>query len=295
MYTANVLPSPKLSSQEPTLPSNYGIRSSENPQDSISQHDNNNRELCLPDGSETSQASELGLPVRESKELSVRQRLDYSVAIADARDDIDKLFVLYKRAKPDFEATPLKSLERTKAAKFLRDTAENCISCLTPKRQPGGGFTAINTRRYLNKHGLTLEELKSVLEQAREAAEQGSGGKKRRFDYNWDNVPEAPATMRSPSSHTVRASRDPVPRTTQWRPKMRRDATPSRTNKEDSESPQKRARRINQRERTPHKVLPVDARRGRRRFFPHPAEVPAKPTFNHYEMGTGDCYRPKYS
>ena len=279
------------------LPSTEGTHSSEHAHNYANRNKNNGG-LFVSDGSETSQASEQRLPVRaRPKELAARQRSEYSVITADSRDDIDNLFILYQKARPEFEATPLRSLERTKAAKFLRDTAENCINCLTPKRQPGGSINAVNTRKYLTKHGVTLNELKSVLERASQAAEEGSGGKKRRFDYDWTNVPEAPATMRSPSYDKPRVRRDPVPRGTQrGPPEMRRDASPlPRIRQELSESPQKRARRVNKRERTPHKVLPVDARRGCRRFFPRAAEAPAEPPFNHYGKGTGDCYRPKYS
>lgn len=106
-----------------------------------------------------------------------------------------RLFFIYDRARKDFEATPAKTLERTKSAKFLRDTTENCLAYIAAKQsQPGAEVTC---------DGL-LHELKSTLEETIAIAEQGSGGKKRRFDENWENVPQEPAKMRGPVPSAVR-------------------------------------------------------------------------------------------
>ena len=106
-----------------------------------------------------------------------------------------RLFFIYDRARKDFEATPAKTLERTKSAKFLRDTTENCLAYIAAKQsQPGAEVTC---------DGLLLE-LKSTLEETIAIAEQGSGGKKRRFDENWENVPQEPAKMRGSGQPAVR-------------------------------------------------------------------------------------------
>lgn len=109
-----------------------------------------------------------------------------------------RLFIIYDRARKDFEATPAKTLERTKSAKFLRDTTENCLAYIAAKQcQPGAEVA---------RDGLLLE-LKSTLEETMAIAEQGSGGKKRRFDENWENVPQEPARMRGSGPPSVRTSR----------------------------------------------------------------------------------------
>ena len=87
---------------------------------------------------------------------------------------------MYHKARKDFDATPAKTLERTKSAKFLRDTTENCLTYIVAK----GARPAI------------LDELRATLEETIAIAEQGSGGKKRRFDEGWENVPQEPARMR---------------------------------------------------------------------------------------------------
>lgn len=109
--------------------------------------------------------------------------------IAGEQDDqkLKRLFIIYDRARKDFEATPAKTLERTKSAKFLRDTTENCLAYIKAKQSQHGVEVACD--------GLLLE-LKSTLEETIAIAEQGSGGKKRRFDENWENVPQEPAKMR---------------------------------------------------------------------------------------------------
>ena len=57
-----------------------------------------------------------------------------------------------------------------------------------------------------------LDELRATLEQTIAVAEQGSGGKKRRFDENWENVPQGPARMRDSCAAQPLAKGDPIPR-----------------------------------------------------------------------------------
>ena len=121
--------------------------------------------------------------------------------IAGEQDDqkLKRLFIIYDRARKDFEATPAKTLERTKSAKFLRDTTENCLAYIAAKQSQYGVEVTCD--------GLLLE-LKSTLEETIAVAEQGSGGKKRRFDENWENVPQEPAKMRGRGQPAVRTFRN---------------------------------------------------------------------------------------
>ena len=91
---------------------------------------------------------------------------------------------MYIRAKTDFEAAPTHTFEQTHAARFLRDTAENCLNylqslALTDRladRLPAQGPTISKdvTDRILG--------IKRVIATASAVAERGSGGKRRRFD-----------------------------------------------------------------------------------------------------------------
>lgn len=107
----------------------------------------------------------------------------------DGDEKLKRLFVVYHKARKDFDNTRAKTIERTKSAKFLRDTTENCLAYITSKqtRSPKAEATC---------DGKLLEELRATLEETKAIAERGSGGKKRRFDENWDNVPQGPAKMR---------------------------------------------------------------------------------------------------
>ena len=112
---------------------------------------------------------------------------------------LKRLFIIYDRARKDFEATPAKTLERTKSAKFLRDTTENCLAYIASKQSQHGVEVTCDE---------LLLELKSTLEETIAIAEQGSGGKKRRFDENWENVPQEPAKMRGRGQPAVRTFRN---------------------------------------------------------------------------------------
>ena len=124
---------------------------------------------------------------------------DTSEALASRYNEGDeklkRLFIVYHKARKDFNATPAKTLERTKSAKFLRDTTENCLAYIAARQTRPG-------KAEITCDGKMLDELKATLEETIAIAEQGSGGKKRRFDENWENVPQEPARMRGsdPSS-----------------------------------------------------------------------------------------------
>ena len=111
---------------------------------------------------------------------------------------------MYHKARNDFDTTPAKSLERTKSAKFLRDTTENCLAYMAAKQTQSGGFQCDGNMR---------DELRATLEETIAIAEQGSGGKKRRFDEDWESVPKGPANkMRDRSMAHPSGNSDPVPR-----------------------------------------------------------------------------------
>ena len=110
-----------------------------------------------------------------------------------------RLIDIYHKAKTDFLSTPPRSLDRTKAAKFLRDTIENCLAYLEAKRVPtsANGSTADSSSVNGTIDRAMLKELKNTLAQATAIAEKGSGGKKRRFDEDWENAPLEAAKMKA--------------------------------------------------------------------------------------------------
>ena len=118
---------------------------------------------------------------------------------------------MYHKARKDFDNTPVKTIERTKSAKFLRDTTENCLAYIASKQARSPKVEATCDERL-------LKELRATLEETIAIAERGSGGKKRRFDENWDSVPQGPAKMRG--SHPL-VNSDPVPRGRISKPKLK--------------------------------------------------------------------------
>lgn len=227
-------------------------------------------QLFVSDGSEGSRTSDLphiaGQHERDSP-------VDWPGAVASepngGDEKLKRLFIVYHKAKQDFDATPAKTLERTKSAKFLRDTTENCLAYIAAKRtRPGTEITGDGT----------MLELRATLEETMAIAEQGSGGKKRRFDEKWENIPQEPARMRGPAPQPL-ANSDPVPRGRTS--EIKRGPITSRV--------QKHSRRSD----LPHRLYPASAGQSVRRVFgdgykPH-AEGEA---FNGRVYG--DRYRPTY-
>ena len=129
---------------------------------------------------------------------------------------------MYHKARKDFDSTLAKTLERTKSAKFLRDTTENCLAYMAAKQTQSGGFHC---------DGTMLNELRATLEETIAIAEQGSGGKKRRFDENWEGVPKGPANkLRDRSTALPLSTSDPLSR---GRTSQKRQRTAASRTKED--------------------------------------------------------------
>lgn len=101
-----------------------------------------------------------------------------SWTISDPTDPTDpklqRLWSLFLEARTEFNLEHTDNFQRTTAAKFLRDTIENCLSYISSYPFSVGNYPEEATGRE------TL--LKDTLKLAIEAAERGSGGRKRRFD-----------------------------------------------------------------------------------------------------------------
>ena len=142
------------------------------------------------------------------------------------------------------------------------------------------------------RDGKMLDELRSTLEETIAIAEQGSGGKKRRFDENWENVPHEPAKMRGPCIARSLANCDPIPRGRTSEKK--RKATTVRIQEERAGGAMQR-RTLAQRRRSdlPHKLYPDSAGQSIRRVFGnrHEPRAERNPSTCHVH---GDRYRPAY-
>lgn len=269
--------------------------------------------LFLSDDNEPARLADPPYDAREhSEELSVEIKhsgpFPYPAAGGEQNEMLRKLFFTYQQARRDFHATPLKSLERTKSAKFLRDTTENCIAYIASREDTPGGEGIINTDIELTQGQSTLDEMRSTLEEAKKAAEAGSGGKKRRFDESWANIPEGPAKMRPSSIVTSLGDRDPIPRGQIAEKKLGNYSLLRRIERQPAYKPGPAGgyhpRRASQAERMPHGLYPASAGQGKRRVFPMPVAHHAKRTsnpstgFDTYNptppTGYGDCYRPSY-
>ena len=206
-------------------------------------------------------------------------------------EKLKRLFTVYHKARKDFDASPAKTLERTKSAKFLRDTTENCLAYIATKRiRPGG------SKAKVAYDGKILDELRATLGETIAIAEQGSGGKKRRFDEDWENVPQEPASMKGLSVVQPLDNPDPVPRG-RTSEKKRRPII-SRIQKEHlSPKPCYRQQKVNLAERRrshpSHRLYPASAGQAVRRILADRHEPHAEPNSL---MGRvyGDRYRPTY-
>lgn len=89
-------------------------------------------------------------------------------------EKLEKLLTMFSAAKDDFYATFPKSLERTKSAKFLRDTTENCLT-LMATGQTAADDKIISYSLDLPGDSTSVDELKATLDEAIAAAEEGSG------------------------------------------------------------------------------------------------------------------------
>lgn len=125
-------------------------------------------------------------PISESFELTSPDQNTYSLAehhdsssgtVSDPTDPkLQRLWSLFLEARTDFNLECEDNFRRTTAAKFLRDTIENCLSYISSYPSSAGNYPEEATVRE------TL--LRDTLKLAIEAAERGSGGRKRRFDVD---------------------------------------------------------------------------------------------------------------
>jgi len=124
-----------------------------------------------------------------------------------------RLLAMYRHAKGEFNATIPRSLERTTAAKFLRDTTENCLAHIATQQRSASSEKPDLATSMANASfdGFTMEELEDTLKKTTAIAEKGSGGKKRRFDENWDNVPKGPSDKKSQQTDSTTRKADPLP------------------------------------------------------------------------------------
>ena len=204
----------------------------------------------------------------------------------DGDEKLKRLFIVYHKAKKDFHATPAKTLERTKSAKFLRDTTENCLAYIAAKQTRSG-----DSQVEAACDGEMLSELRATLEETIAIVEQGSGGKKRRFDENWENVPQGPAKMSGSCAAQPLAKGDPIPRGRTLE-KKRRPTNFRILEKEAGYAKQRmktaECRRLN----LPHKLHPVSAGLSVRRVFGDRYKPHAEGNYSGCHVG--DRYRPAY-
>lgn len=106
----------------------------------------------------------------------------------DSDSKFNRLWGIFENVKEEFHSQPIDSRHRTKAAKFLRDTAENVLYYIK-SNQPSA--MATNDASNNEPQGLArkVSELRSSFNQAVQVAETGCGGKKRRFEYRKTDMP----------------------------------------------------------------------------------------------------------
>lgn len=111
---------------------------------------------------------------------------------------LDRLWETYQAARKDFMKDRTDCYQRTTAAKFLRDTAENCINYIEANKS----MTLPSDVHHLSSHpkhspldSEKLLELRVTLKKAIQVAEKGSGGKKRSFDHVGIEAPRNPNNM----------------------------------------------------------------------------------------------------
>ncbi len=226
----------------------------------------------------------------------------------EQNERLRKLFLTYQKAKKDFHATSLKTLERTKSAKFLRDTTENCIAYIASREKSPSGKGFFNTNVELGKGHATLNEMRSTLQEATLAAEAGSGGKKRRFDQDSADIPEGPAKRRASSAVKSLGDCDPASRGQTSESKLGNDSVRRRMENQPASKPAQninhRPRGVIQSERTPRGFHPASIGQGNRCSCPMPIAHHEKRSSNlpsehqkhnpNLPIVRGDCYRPSY-
>lgn len=118
---------------------------------------------------------------------------------------LERLWELYLSARRDFYQEGTDCFRRTTAAKFLRDTIENCIGYIEAKNLSTLEKFPHRGPAHAKLSGPDKEkllELRTNLQRAIKAAEKGSGGKKRHFDEDNIQTPmNAKKMMLTPSSN----------------------------------------------------------------------------------------------
>lgn len=121
-----------------------------------------------------SESIEFTTPDENTGYLAQQHRPSIGITSDPTDPKFQRLWSLFLEARTDFNLECTDNFRRTTAAKFLRDTIENCLSYITFCPSSAGNHPAeANDRQTL---------LKDTLKLAIEAAERGSGGRKRRFD-----------------------------------------------------------------------------------------------------------------
>ena len=128
----------------------------------------------------SSQPKDNSVPLGEASfagdEMTIRNGPPHNAmpSIATSDPALDHIMRTYQNAVLDYVGTPQKSLARTQAAKFLRDTIENCLS-----------YVAANddaNNIYAGDWGPVLRAMEMKLPDFKKTAEKGCGGKKRAFE-----------------------------------------------------------------------------------------------------------------
>ena len=127
----------------------------------------------------------------KAKETSVTQSVQHIDVSKDSDETsnsksadlkLGKILEIFDRARKDFHEADAETPDYITAARFLRDTAENCIHFLETQ-----GVQIVTEK---------LTEIRSQFAEATVAAEKSLGGKRRRFDYDYIGVPEEPRRNR---------------------------------------------------------------------------------------------------
>ena len=183
-------------------------------------------------------------PIASAQHRPVHTRIkhsdDESLFISDGVGDqasdsgngaakLTPLLDVYEQAKRDFDATLPKSLERTQAAKFLRDTIENCLNYVSTFKCSSGGVLPRTFSGVVIGDRL-MDELEINLKNTIQIVERGSGGKKRRFEHKSNGLAQRPPNVKM--QHPIRAG--PTPNVNHRPHRMaqlerQRSASPART------------------------------------------------------------------
>ena len=118
------------------------------------------------------------------------------------------LLHVYEDAQKSFHTLPPRSVDATKAARFLRDTTENLIMYMR-SAQPLDKPECLLTSETFPHNANFLVELRETLEWTNEFVERGSGGKKRAWEQSKGQQEQMMRpTQESVINQTTRGGRD---------------------------------------------------------------------------------------